>query len=200
MIKNIIFDVGDVLFEYRWKAMFMDHGLSEEKALAVGTSMFEDPMWKILDLAMLTHEEVTAEYVKKYPQYAADITWFLNHGEYMHVKRTDVWAKVHTLKKKGYKIYLLSNYSENLFEKHTKNAAFLNDIDGMVVSYQVHMAKPDERIYRYLLEKYHLQEKECVFFDDKEENTEAARKLGMEAITVTSKEQLLENLDTFIGK
>ena len=49
MIKNIIFDVGDVLLEYRWKDMLMDYGLSEAEAIRVGTLMFDDPLWRQLD-------------------------------------------------------------------------------------------------------------------------------------------------------
>ena len=40
MIKNLIFDVGGVLFDYRWKEMFMDYGLDEDNAIRVGTQMF----------------------------------------------------------------------------------------------------------------------------------------------------------------
>ena len=43
MIKNLIFDVGGVLFDYRWKEMFMDYGLDEDNAIRVGTQMFNDP-------------------------------------------------------------------------------------------------------------------------------------------------------------
>ena len=51
-IKNIIFDVGDVLLSYRWKYMLMDYGLSEEEAVRIGTEMFDDPegLWGLLDL------------------------------------------------------------------------------------------------------------------------------------------------------
>ena len=42
-IKNIIFDVGDVLLSYRWKYMLMDYGLTETEAVRIGTEMFDDP-------------------------------------------------------------------------------------------------------------------------------------------------------------
>lgn len=47
--KNIIFDVGDVLIEYRWKQMLMDYGLEEDDAIRVGREMFDDPerLWSI---------------------------------------------------------------------------------------------------------------------------------------------------------
>ena len=195
MIKNIIFDVGDVLLEYRWKAMMMDYGLTEKEAIDLGEKIFNNQLWKIMDLATKTESEVIAEYKKQYPKEADVIEWFITHGEFMQVARQDVWEGVHTLKEKGYGIYLLSNYSENLFNKHTKGASFKNDIDGMVVSYQIHIAKPDERIYYYILDKYNLKAEECIFYDDRAENTEAAIKVGIKAVTITSKQQLMELMD-----
>lgn len=198
MIKNIIFDVGDVLLEYRWKDMLKDYGLPDDEAYKVGNLMFNDNLWHEFDLANMTHDEIVGQYLKNYPDYAEVMQWFMTHGELMHVKREDVWEKAKKLKEKGYGIYILSNYSQELFEKHTKDAPFISFADGAVVSYQIHITKPDEKIYHYLLDKYNLKAEECIFFDDREENTEAARKLGIEAITVTSKEFLLEELDKLL--
>lgn len=198
MIKNIIFDVGDVLLEYRWKDMLKDYGLPDDEAYKVGNLMFNDNLWHEFDLANMTHDEIVGQYLKNYPEYAEVMQWFMTHGELMHVKREDVWEKVQKLKEKGYGIYILSNYSQELFEKHTKDAPFISLADGIVVSYQIHITKPDEKIYRYLLDKYNLKAEECIFFDDREENTEAARKLGIEAITVTSREFLLDGLDKLL--
>lgn len=198
VIKNIILDIGDVLLEYRWHDMLTDYGLTDEDAEKIGTLMFSDNLWHELDLAVMTYDEIVRQYTDNYPEYADTIQWFLSHGEFMHVKREDVWEKVHKLKEKGYKIYILSNYSENLFTKHTSDAPFIELADGVVVSYQIHLTKPDERIYRYLLDKYNLKAEECLFFDDRQENTEGAIKLGINAITVTSKELLLEELDKIL--
>ena len=198
MIKNVIFDVGDVLLEYRWKDMLKDYGLPDDEAYKVGNLMFNDNLWHEFDLANMTRDEIVGQYLKNYPDYAEVMQWFMTHGELMHVKREDVWEKAQKLKEKGYGIYILSNYSQELFEKHTKDAPFISLADGVVVSYQIHITKPDEKIYRYLLDKYNLKAEECIFFDDREENTEAARKLGIEAITVTSKEFLLDELDKLL--
>ena len=198
MIKNIIFDVGDVLLEYRWKDMLKDYGLPDDEAYKVGKLMFNDNLWHEFDLANMTHDEIVGQYLKNYPDYAEVMQWFMTHGELMHVKREDVWEKAQKLKEKGYGIYILSNNSQELFEKHTKDAPFISLADGVVVSYQIHITKPDEKIYQYLLDKYNLKAEECIFFDDREENTEAARKLGIEAVTVTSKEFLLDELDKLL--
>lgn len=203
MIKNIIFDVGDVLLEYRWKDMLMDYGLPEAEAVKVGRLMFDDPLWTEMDLADSNREqEIVQIFMEKYPQYAETIAWFLSHSEYMHVPREDVWERVHRIKQLGYKLYILSNYPETMFEKHARPATFMADMDGEVVSYQVKKVKPDPQIYQCLFKKYRLQAEECLFFDDRPENTEAAEQMGITAITVVSRDFLLAKLDEImeVGK
>lgn len=199
-IKNIIFDVGDVLLSYRWKYMLMDYGLSEEEAVRIGTEMFDDPegLWGLLDLGTVPQQEIIEHYCRKYPADEKVIRWFIGHGEYMPVARPAVWELVHKLKMHGYGVYLLSNYSEELFKKHTEYADFMNDIDGLIVSYMVHKAKPDPAIYAALCEKYELNPSECLFFDDRLENVQAAISYGMQAKRVLSKEGLVEDLEKIV--
>lgn len=197
-IKNLIFDVGNVLLEYRWYQMLLDYGLSEAEAQTARPLIFENDLWNEFDLGNLPTEEIVDCYCKQLPQYEGILRWFFSHLELMHVARPDVWEKVHVLKEKGYRIYLLSNYSKDFFDVHTKGASFMEDIDGKVVSYEVHMMKPDKAIYEYLLQKYDLQPEESVFFDDRKENTEAAEELGIRSYTITSKEYLLSVLDEYL--
>lgn len=196
MLKNIIFDVGSVLLDYRWKELLVDFGLSEEDAYRVGKEMFDDPdgLWHIYDLATMSDEEIADAYAEKYPDDEKAIRWFLSHGEYMHIPRPDIWEQVHRLKQKGYGIYLLSNYPKELFKKHTQYADFMNDIDGLMVSYMIHKAKPDREIYSALCEKYGLDKSECLFFDDRQENVDGAIAFGMPALVAASREELLNEL------
>lgn len=199
MIKNIIFDVGDVLIEYRWKQMLIDYGCSEEDAVRIGAQMFDNPekLWSTFDLGTMSDDEIIAEFSGKYPDDAKEIEWFIRHGEYMHVPRPKVWEKVHELKAKGYGIYILSNYPESLFKKHTEYADFMDDIDGMVVSYMIHKAKPEPEIYEYLCQKYGLVKSECIFFDDRIENVQGAESVGIRARHIKSQDMLLEYLKEF---
>lgn len=199
MIKNLIFDVGGVLFDYRWKEMFMDYGLDEDNAIRVGTQMFNEPdrTWDIFDLGIKSDEEIADIFCKKYPGDEDVIRWFIRHGEYMQVPRPKVWKKVHELKQKGYKIYILSNYPESLFKKHTEYADFMDDIDGLMVSYMIHKAKPAEDIYKALCDKYGLDRSESIFFDDRSENVEGAVKFGMKSVKILSEQVLLDELDRF---
>lgn len=194
-----MFDVGDVLMQYRWKDMLMDYGLSESEAVRIGNEMFDDPrkLWHQLDLATKTDDEIISEYEEEYPEDIEVIRWFIHHGEYMNVARPKTWKRVHELKEKGYQIYLLSNYSYTLFKRHTRYADFMADIDGMIVSYMIHKAKPEPEIYQTLFRVYDLDPKDCIFFDDRLENVEASIAQGMDAEQVLSEEDLLKKLERF---
>lgn len=200
MIKNIVFDVGEVLLGYRWKEMLMvDHGLTEERAEKIGEIVFSNQIWADFDLGLLSKQKVMERMGEEFPDYREDLNWFLENANLMPVERPKVWEIFSSLKEKGYRIYLLSNYSQELFEIHTKGADFLEMIDGKVVSYEIQIAKPDERIYQHLFDKYHIKPEESVFFDDRIENVEAAVKLGMTGVQVLSEEQLLGELKNYIS-
>ena len=70
--KNIIFDVGDVLLDYRWQQMLMDYGLDESEAYRVGRELFDDPdgLWHEYDLRVKSQEEMSQEFEQKYPKAA----------------------------------------------------------------------------------------------------------------------------------
>ena len=87
-------------------------------------------------------------------------------------------------KKKGYKLYVLSNASSSFYD-YFLNFSELGYFDGIVVSCDIHSIKPEPDIYRHLFHKYELLPEECIFFDDREENVRAARKEGMQAAIFT---------------
>ena len=197
--KNIIFDVGEVLLEYRWYEMLTkDRGLTPERAKLVGEAMFDSPMWHEMDLWSKSMDEIYEEFREAYPQYYEDIRWFIEHGEEMKVARPDVWERVAALKDAGYHLYLLSNYPKNLFDLHTSIFPFWDKIDGKVVSYEIHITKPDIEIYQHLIRKYQLDPKESLFFDDRPGNIEGAKACGISGIQVTSREQLIRELDALL--
>ena len=198
--KNIIFDVGDVLLDYRWQQMLMDYGLDESEAYRVGRELFDDPdgLWHEYDLGVKSQEEIIQEFEQKHPKDAEVIRWFISHGEYMHVARPAIWKLVHQLKEAGYHLYILSNYPELLFKKHTQYADFMDDMEGMVVSYMLHVGKPERIVYQTLCDRYGLNKEECLFFDDRAENVQGAIDFGMRAKRVLSAKGLAVALEELL--
>ena len=178
----------------------MDYGLDESEAYRVGRELFDDPdgLWHEFDLGVKSQEEIIQEFEQKHPKDAEVIRWFISHGEYMHVARPAIWKLVHQLKEAGYHLYILSNYPEILFKKHTQYADFMDDMEGMVVSYMLHVGKPERIVYQTLCDRYGLNKEECLFFDDRAENVQGAIDFGMRAKRVLSAKGLAVDLEELL--
>lgn len=200
--KNIVFDLGEVLFCYRWKEMLMDYGLSEEEAIIMEREIFENPdrLWDMYDLGNVSEEELLQLFSNLYPAHTDAFRWFLDHPELLHVPRPKIWKLVHDLKERGYGIYILSNYPIRFFKRHTEYADFMKDLDGAMVSHMIHKMKPDKAIYEALCNSYELKKEECLFFDDRKINIEASIAFGMDAIQVITEAQFIEELQKLLGK
>ncbi len=197
--KNIIFDVGGVLLSYRWLGIIQETIPDEAEAVAFAERLYKDPLWLEFDIELRPFDDVVEDYVKKYPDDEEHIRYVMGHLERMPVPRKKVWVKMHELKQAGYRLYLLSNYSSRMFHTHTDGLPFLNDIDGHVISYEVHMIKPKREIYEALFEKYGLDPSESLYFDDRQENVDGGRKLGLEGRVIYSEETLLGYLDRLLA-
>ena len=196
--KNIIFDVGGVLIGYRWMEMLNDYGLSQEEANAFARDIFPHPIWSQFDLDNVSHDTVIETYVAAFPHYEAPIRWFFGHPELMPVGRPQIWEQVHALKQAGYKTYLLSNYSRYLFSMHTDGMPFRDDMDGGVISYQIHAIKPDPAIYHELFDRYSLTPCECLFLDDRQVNIDGGNACGMDGIVIENIQQLSQVLSALL--
>ncbi len=198
MIKNIVLDIGEILLDYRWKEMLADYGLTKEETLEAGKALFDDPLWNELDRGVMSFDDILAEYIRKYPKWEDVIKYMLSNPDLMVILRPKVWERVEKLKAMGYKIYILSNYGDMLFSSHSKYIPFMNDVDGKVVSYKVHLLKPDPEIYKCLLNTYELVPEECIFIDDRKENTDAAKELGINAINIKGEDNIINLLQSWI--
>jgi len=183
-IKNIVFDVGSILIGYRWQDMFADNGYDEKTATAVGKGFFESPNWQLYDAGIITTNELVDRFSKANPEYEAEARWFINNAIQMRVLRPEIWEEVKKLKDNGYKLYILSNYSKDLFELHTNDLPFRQWMDGEMVSYMVNVTKPDPKIYELTRDKFSIKPEESLFFDDRLENVDGAKEVGFNAIHI----------------
>ena len=197
MIRDLVFDVGNVLLGFRTGKVLAEHGMNEEQIMRLYACMFEDPLWAEVDIGIIPFADLVEMFCQKAPDLREDILWLMDHYDLIKVDRPEVWERVRKLKEKGYGIYLLSNYGEYFYEKQFKDAPFMNWIDGAVISYEVNLIKPDPRIYQLLLDRYGLEAESCLFFDDLPENIRAAEELGFGVFRVESERQLISKLDSF---
>lgn len=199
LIKNIVFDIGGVLVDFRYKAYAIDLGLSREEAEAVSAAMINTPEWELLDRGIISQTEAREHFIRENPKLNKQIELFWNDLTEIVRSYPDSRDWVGSLKERGYGIYLLTNYPDEMFALHSKTQfSFFEYVDGTVVSASVKLTKPDMRIYRMLLDKYGLKAEECVFLDDREENTLAARETGFLTVTVSDRKKAKEELESIL--
>ena len=185
-IDTLVFDFGSVLVTSSFVNDINHTSLPKDKIELLAYKYFHnsDEFTEDMDRskAIALYKQKLDDDDKKYAKDAFD----LFAGSNKQCNYTESLLK--SLKKKGYKIYYLSNWNKSSFMSSKNKGAFeFKDLfDGGVVSYEVGVTKPDEKIYRYLINKYHLTPESCLFFDDKKENVDAAIKCGMKAKIFTS--------------
>ena len=99
------------------------------------------------------------------------------------------------LKKRGYKLFFLSNFHLDTYELIKNDYYFFRYFEGGVISSEVKLSKPDQRIYRLLLEKYSLVADECLFIDDTGENVVGAEKAGMKGLFTGGSLKIISELE-----
>jgi putative hydrolase of the HAD superfamily len=102
------------------------------------------------------------------------------------------------LKKAGYRVYYLSNFHLIAFEYIIRKYDFFNLFDGGIVSYKENLLKPEENIYKRIIEEYGLRPEETIFIDDTLANIEGAEKLNFGTILFNHPEELRQRLKEFI--
>lgn len=182
MIRNIVFDVGDVLVDFRWRAYMKDLGFSDALTEELGQKMVMSEFWHEMDLGRWEEEDAQKYFIEKMPEYKTEITLFWQNIADIVKPFPYSDPMIRSLKKQGYGVYLLSNYPAHLAEVHWKTFGFLNAVDGYIISGREHLTKPDARIYRLLPERFGIRLSESVFVDDREKNVEGAVQTGMEGI------------------
>lgn len=194
MIKNIIFDIGNVLCAFRWREYFLEFGYSGEifERLAKATALNED--WNEFDRGALSREEILQLFVENDPGIEKEIRETLTNIERLLARYEYAVPWVQELKEKGYHCYYLSNFSLPAWEDCQHVLDFIPYMDGGILSYRDKVIKPSPEIYELLLERYGLQAEECVFLDDTEKNILAAREAGMYGIVFENKEQAIKEL------
>ena len=189
MIRNIVFDIGNVLTDFRWKEFLVDKGFDNEMIRRIAKASVESPLWKEIDRGVWDREKLMEEFVKLDPEIEKEIRRAYDNVHGMVTPRDYAIPWIKELKEKGYGVYYLSNFSDKAYMECADALEFIPYTDGGILSYRERMVKPDPKIYQRLLECYGLKAEECVFLDDLEVNVEAARAEGFVGIVFENKEQ-----------
>lgn len=188
-ITTVVFDIGNVLAGFDWQAYLKRFRFSVETEERIARATFLGNNWKEVDRGAKTDAEIYVDCLSEIPDLEKELkaVW---QGRLGIVKEYDYAADwIISLKKKGYRVYILSNYGKETFAEAQRTFSFLKYADGMVISYEIRHIKPEAEMYQELIRRYAVRPEEAVFIDDLLPNIEAARKMGFHTIPFTTKEE-----------
>ena len=183
MIKNIIFDYGNVLVDWNPAYLFLPVFNGDEDKCRFFTDHICNREWFTRMDRGESMDVCVAELQALHPEYADAIALFRDRWfDMCHGDIPGMLDIIRDLKRKGYGIFGLTNWPAATFAEARRRFKTIGSIDNYVVSSSVHLAKPEPAIYQLLLSKYNLKAQECVFIDDRKDNVDAAKALGMSGI------------------
>ena len=193
-IKNVVFDYGGVLVDWNPRYLY-DRYFNDQ----VKSQWFLDNIclysWNLQMDGGKPFAEGVAELQAQYPEWSEAIAIYHSRWEEMMAGEIDGTAEVlRRLKRAGYGIYGLTNWSAETFPIIRDKYSVFKEFDGMVVSGEEHLLKPDPAIYRCLLARYSLEAAESIFVDDNADNVSGAKSVGMQAVRFNTAQQLERDL------
>ena len=183
-IKNIIFDFGGVLID--WNPLYLYNKEFEDKS---EMNHFLDNIcnfdWNVQQDAGRPLSEATELLQAKHPEHSELIGHYYSRWEEM--LGGDIKENVRVLKmlKPKFPIYGLTNWSAETITIAYEKYDFFELMDGIVVSGDEKLIKPDPKLYQVLLDRYNLKAEESLFIDDNLKNIETAQKMGFHTIHLT---------------
>ena len=194
-MDTIIFDLGNVLIKWDPRNLYrkiftsdvaMEHFLKE-----VCT-----PDWNEQQDAGRSLKDATQLLLDKHPDYEIEIKAF--YGRWTEMLGGSIEGTVKILRQfcddERYRVYALTNWSTETFPIAIKQFDFLQWFEGILVSGEVKLKKPDPRIYQMMLDNYQIKAENAVFIDDSLRNVAGANALGIHGIHFKSPEQLMLDL------
>ena len=181
MIKNIVFDMGNVVIRFDPDAFIERFGVSGEDKKTLLLEIFRSPEWVMMDRGVLTDDQAADILCPRVPEHLRDVARkLIALWDRPIIEVEGVCPLIEELKGLGYGIYLLSNASCRQPD-YWQRVPAAKLFDGTLISYSVRLVKPMPVIYEKFFETFSLKREECFFIDDSPANVEAALYVGMPA-------------------
>lgn len=185
MVKNIVFDMGNVLIMFYPEKTFSKYLSDKAEVDMILNAFYKSGVYRECDRGTKTYEEVINEVAPALPEHLTALLkkLYLENcfGKTEMPVFPEMYDLVKELKENGYNTYLLSNAGFDFYEYSPEKPA-ISLMDGIIISCEHKLLKPEKGIYEALFEKYSLNPSECVFIDDMKENIEGAKQCGMDGI------------------
>ena len=196
-IKTIIFDLGGVLID--WNPLYVFNDLIPDETRRkyffehIGTMHWNEQQ----DAGTLI-SKATDERIALFPEWEHEIKAY--YGRWVEMLGEPLLGTVEILKNltdsPDYRVYALTNWSAETFPiaKSLPRFEFLNWFEGILVSGEEMMIKPQPEIFELLLSRYQIDRTKAIFIDDNIRNVHASNAVGLSAIHFQSPKQLADEL------
>ena len=194
-IDTVIFDIGNVLLDWNprhlYRKLFADEERMEWFLANICTSA-----WNLEQDRGRPFEAAVRDLIASHPEWEREIRAFDERWHEMIAGEIEGSIELLArLKRKGIRLFALTNFSREKYEETFSRFPFLREFEGIIVSGQEGMLKPDAAIFRLFLERYAREASHCLFIDDSLRNVEGARRIGMEAVHFSDAESLRRDLE-----
>ncbi len=198
MIKNVVFDIGNVLLKFEPKTYLIKKFTYEDKVEKILDLVFKSDEWLMLDKGTITETEAIKVLSERHVLYSEAIEDAFNGWYDILIPMEDTIDILKQLKDKGINTYYLSNFHQLAFEHATEKNEFFKLFQGGIVSYKEKLLKPEKEIYMRLLEEYNLKSEETIFIDDTLANVQGAESVGINTIHFKNSQELMAKLNELL--
>ena len=197
MIKNIIFDFGNVLTKYdpiAWASTIMNS--DKQKGFYLHEKTINNKkIWDDYDAGLCSEQQVIDRLQDDIEQeYKNTVETFVTTVDRCFSQYDQMVPVLQRLKEKGLSLFLLSNFPKEMFDRISPRCHILDLLDAKIVSCDIHLIKPHLDIFEYVLDTYKLDADQTLFTDDVKTNTDAALKAGMHSYTFTTANNFINYL------
>ena len=199
---KFLFDLGGVFFDWDPNYFFKNIFDTEEEREYFLTEICSDE-WNVKQDAGRTIQEAEEELIPKFPNYTEEIKmYYKNHRNMIKGTFNESIEVLSYLKQNKFECYVLSNWSAETFHGPEQNMvsdySFLKNFDGLLISGEDKLIKPDNAIYQLAINRFNLTPKETVFIDDKLENIKAAQNLNFKTIHLVDPKNIELEINKFL--
>lgn len=198
MIRNIVFDLGNVLLNFDPDSYLDELGYSGEIKERLKAEIFGTEEWLLLDRGTITQAEALKSWKNRNQDLKDKIEDVMDGWEAILSLKADTLKILKSLSAKDYNLYILSNFHKQAFNYVIEKFDFFNYFDGRIISADIGMIKPESEIYDHLLNKFNLKADETLFIDDSKKNIKAALKKGIRVIHYKDAASLEKELKLYL--
>ncbi len=179
--RNVVFDVGNVLLSWDPAAILRDHLPTGADAHRFRRELFDHADWIELDRGTLDEEEAILRFQGRTGAPLELVQRLVHASKSALTPMAESLALLEELHRGSVDLYCLSNMSHGTWDYLRPRHDFWSRFKGIVISAQLRLVKPDLAIYRHLVDAFSLVPSQTVFFDDRPDNVEGARRAGLRA-------------------